>query len=94
MGGHKHAYQLSGYLVAAQFLSALLMMTCHSDRANLAIAKGAREESPDQMGFLPFYFVGFCIHRLMTLYPGVATTNNTDAQTDLIKKSTQIRLNE
>ncbi|MBE0675919.1 MAG: hypothetical protein IH591_14775 [Bacteroidales bacterium] len=46
--------------MAAQFLSALLMMTCHSGRANVAIAKGAREEPPDRMGKLPFYFIWYC----------------------------------
>ncbi|MBE0654909.1 MAG: hypothetical protein IH594_14000 [Bacteroidales bacterium] len=48
MGGHKHPSQLPGCLVAAQFLSGLLMVTCHFDRANEAIAKRAREKPPDQ----------------------------------------------
>ncbi|MBE0656020.1 MAG: hypothetical protein IH594_19630 [Bacteroidales bacterium] len=60
MGGHQATWHLSSMLKAAQFLSALLMMTCHSDRANVAIAKGAREEPPDRMGKLPFYFIGYC----------------------------------
>ncbi|MBE0652395.1 MAG: hypothetical protein IH594_01275 [Bacteroidales bacterium] len=70
MGGHQATWHLSSMLMATQFLSALLMMTCHSDRATVAIAKGAREEPPDRMGKAPFYFVGYCHFLLYAPVPG------------------------
>ncbi|MBE0654733.1 MAG: hypothetical protein IH594_13100 [Bacteroidales bacterium] len=64
MGGHEHASQLPGCLVAAQFLSGNRGGPCHFDR---------REKPPEHKRNM-----GIIIYHFIPLYPGDVITNDTE----------------